>query len=49
MDNPERHLREFIRNYYYGQVSEETVEKDVAALTDFMKERGWQFDSIPSR
>jgi hypothetical protein len=47
MDNPERHLREFIAGYYYGEVSEETVKADADELITFMRERGWQFESIP--
>jgi len=47
MDNPERHLKEFIRQYYYGEVSDETVDADAEALIKFMQERGWQFEPTP--
>lgn len=45
MDNPKRHLCKFIASYYYCEVTEETVKADADALINFMRERGWQFES----
>lgn len=48
MDNPERHLRDFIRQHFYGEVSDDLVDSDVDDLVTYMRECGWQFTATPA-
>ena len=48
MNSADDALREFIRNYYYGEVSDETVAADADALIEHMRDQGWWFDRPPT-
>lgn len=51
MDNPERHLKEWIRSYFFdGKDDDDSREKAqmaADACVERMRQRGWQFEPAP--
>lgn len=45
MDNPERHLFEWLRDHFF--LSSDEADDAALQCSAFMRERGWQFEPIP--